>query len=209
MTPLETITHTIIHRLRQRAIPVGISNRHVHLSADHYDLLFPHEPLSIAKPLRQPGQFSAHQMVTLIGPKGTIDNVRILGPFRRQTQVEIASTNARELGVPAVVRQSGDLSGTPGMVLQGPGGTVEIREGVIVAKRHIHMNPLEALILGVQDNETVSVSVGSLERGLLFNNVTVRIDPDSVLEIHLDTDEANAAGLTGRGDSGTLIKTDH
>lgn len=205
MKQLEAITHQIIDRLRHQPIPVGISNRHIHLTAEDYGLLFPDEPLSMAKPLAQPGHFSAHQCVTLIGPKGSISNVRILGPFRSKTQVEIASTNARELGVPAVIRQSGQLSGTPGIIVRGPGGDLEIKEGVIVAKRHIHMNPLEALILGLKDKQEVSVAVGSEEREILLRNVTVRVDPASILEIHLDTDEANAAGLTGQGDTGTIV----
>ena len=206
MTKLETITNAVIDALRQRKIPVGISNRHVHLSAEDYEALFPGEPISAAKALYQPGHFAADQSVSLIGPKGTLEKVRVLGPLRRQSQIEISLTNARELGVAPVIRQSGELAETPGIILQSPYGQIELSEGVIVAKRHVHMSPLDALVYGLENNQEISVSVGSESRKLVFDQVTVRVDPNTILEMHLDTDEANAAGLSGRNDFGVLVK---
>ncbi|MEC4725577.1 phosphate propanoyltransferase [Shewanella sp. D64] len=205
-TQLEAFTNEIIGKLRSRDIPIGISNRHVHLCEKDYQTLFPNEPISISKMLTQPGHFASNQSVALIGPKGSIEKVRLLGPLRPKTQVEISLTNARELGVHGVIRQSGDLSQTPGIIISSDDGEVKIDEGVIVAKRHIHMSTLDALIFGLKDKQCISVYIGSGARKTRFDQVTVRADPNSRLEMHLDTDEANAIGLSGKSDFATILK---
>lgn len=205
MDAIETLTNEVIGVLKNREIPVGISNRHVHLSEQDYNTLFPNEPIAVAKPLGQPGHYAAKQCVDLIGPKGTLKNVRILGPLRPYTQVEIAQTNARELGVNGIIRQSGDLNGAADITIRSPHAEITASEAVIVAKRHIHMSPLDALLFGLKDNQDISVCIDSAERKTRFDQVTVRVDEKSVLEMHLDTDEANAAGL-GSNSFASLIK---
>lgn len=176
-------------------VNVGISNRHVHLSAEARKILFgPGYMLTYVKSLSQKGQYAARETVTMVGPKGTIEDVRILGPERKQTQVEISRTDMYKLGVNAPVRDSGDLKGTPGIVLIGPYGMLHLDRGVICAKRHIHMSPQDAANFNVHDRQEVLVRAEN-ERGLIFANVLVRVDESFVLELHLDTDEANAAGL--------------
>lgn len=149
---------------------------------------------SAKKALLQPGQYAAEQTVTLVGPKGQLKNVRLLGPLRSVSQVEISRTDARTLGIAAPLRMSGNLKGTPGIRLVSPFGELELSSGVIVAQRHIHMSPLDALILRVSHGDRVSVAIEGDERGLIFNNVAIRVSPDMRLEMHIDTDEANAAG---------------
>lgn len=195
----------VIAKLRARPVPVGISNRHVHITEQDFNLLFPGQTLTEVKALYQPGHYAAEQAVDLVGPKGTIKNVRILGPYRKQSQVEISATNARELGVKAPIRNSGDLAGTPGIKLVSPYGEVTLSEGVIIAQRHIHMSPLDAAVFNVKNEQNVSVAVGNEPRRVILNDVSVRVDPSVILEMHLDTDEANCAGLTGRGDVATII----
>jgi acetate kinase len=150
--------------------------------------------------LSQPGQFSAWETVNLIGPKGKIDQVRILGPFRKESQVEISRTEQFRLGIIAPVRDSGDIAGTPGLILEGEVGRVRLNKGVICSKRHIHTSPDEALALGLRDKDVVMVQVKGI-RTLIFGDVFVRVHPDFKLDMHLDTDEANAAqimeGVTG------------
>ncbi|NJD04421.1 MAG: phosphate propanoyltransferase [Ruminiclostridium sp.] len=176
-------------------INVGISNRHVHLSSNHRDVLFGEGScLTQIKSLSQKGQFAAKECVTLIGLKGSIEGVRVLGPERTETQVEISVTDMYKLGVDAPVRDSGDLAGTPGIILLGPKGMVSLKSGVICAKRHIHASPEDALYFNVKDRQEVLVFTMG-ERGLLFCNVLVRVHESFTLEFHLDTDEANAAGL--------------
>ena len=178
-----------------RLINVGISNRHVHLSSDHRDILFGEGScLTRIKSLSQKGQFAAKECVTLIGLKGSIEGVRVLGPERPETQVEISRTDMYKLGVEAPIRDSGDLDGTPGIILLGPKGMVSLKSGVICAKRHIHASPEDALYFNVKDRQEVLVFTMG-ERGLVFRNVLVRIHESFTLELHLDTDEANAAGL--------------
>ncbi len=135
----------VLSEMRQRPIPVGISNRHLHLCQRDYDTLFPNQTMSVKKELKQPGQYAADQTVTLVGPKGKLERVRILGPVRSKTQVEISKTDARTLGIPTPIRLSGDLKETPGIKLVSEMGEVNLAQGVIVALRHIHMSPIDAL----------------------------------------------------------------
>lgn len=178
-------------------IPVGVSNRHVHLSQEDLDTLFGKGyQLTNMKELSQPGQYACKEMVTVCGPKGAIEKVRILGPVRKQTQVEILAADCFKLGRNTTPKMSGELAGTPGITLVGPKGTVETREGLIIAQRHIHMSPADALKFGVHDGETVKIETEGI-RGGIFNNVAIRVTETSALECHLDTEEANAMGLSG------------
>ena len=185
-------------------VPVGISNRHIHVSQSDLETLFGNDyNLTPFKPLSQPGQFAAEEMVTLIGPKNCLNKVRILGPVRPNTQVEISRTDSFILGVNPPVRDSGSIIGTPGIIVQGPKGKIELKEGVIIAQRHLHLHTNEAEELGLKDKEWISIKFEG-ERGLTFDKVLVRISPNFAKDFHLDTDEANAAGLTN-GTLGTII----
>ncbi len=179
-------------------IPIGVSAHHVHLSEEDLGRLFGADhDLTPRAPLSQPGQFAAEEQVNLIGPKGRIDRVRVLGPVRNKTQVEISRTEEFRLGIQAPVRMSGDLGGTPGLILEGPVGQVRLEEGVICAHRHMHMTPEDALRLGLRDGDVLSVRAeGEGEREVIFGDVVVRVNPSYRLELHLDTDEANAAQVT-------------
>jgi acetate kinase len=179
----------------QIPIPIGVSAHHIHLSQADVERLFGVEHrLTPLSPLSQPGQFAGEEQLRLIGPRGSIDRVRVLGPERNQTQIEISRTEGYRLGIHAPVRMSGDLDGTPGLVLEGPAGQVEIRHGVIYAQRHMHMTPTDARRLGLEDGDVVRVRVEG-KRELIFGDVAVRVSPKFKLEFHLDTDEANAAEL--------------
>jgi acetate kinase len=179
-------------------IPVAVSARHAHLSAATIERLFgAGYRLRERAPLSQPGQFSAEETVTLIGPRGRLERVRLLGPPRAADQIEISRSDEFVLGVDAPVRLSGDLAGTPGITIEGPRGRVTIDSGVICARRHIHMSPTEAARLGVSDGQVVQVKVDTDGRDLIFGDVIVRVSDDFRLELHLDADEANAAGVTG------------
>lgn len=185
-------------------VNVGLSNRHIHVSQEHLELLFgKNYKLTEMKPLSQPGQYAAEEVVDVIGPKGTIKKVRILGPVRGKTQIEVSAGDARTMGVTAPVRDSGDLDGSPGCKIVGPNGEVEISEGVIVAARHIHMTPEDASKFNVKDKDLVCVETEG-QRGLIFKNVLIRVSPSYFLEMHLDIEEGNAAGLKN-GDSVELI----
>jgi putative phosphotransacetylase len=185
-------------------IPVGVSNRHVHLSQEHLEQLFgPGYELTVWKDLGQPGQYASKETVSVVGTKGIIENVRVLGPVRKKTQVEISRTDSFKLGLKAPIRDSGDLEGSAGCVLVGPKGMVSINSGVIIAARHIHMTPVEAGKYGLHDKDRVSVLVDG-ERALVFNNVLVRVNRNFALEMHLDVDEANSAWLNN-GDKVTMI----
>ncbi|MDI7245906.1 MAG: phosphate propanoyltransferase [Bacillota bacterium] len=187
-----------------KTIPVGISGRHVHVTQQDLETLFgPGSHLTCFKELSQPGQFAANEIVTLVGPKGIIPKVRILGPVRKATQVEISRTDGYTLGIDAPIRESGDLEGTPGVVIVGPYGPLKLDQGVIVAKRHIHFTPQLARDFGVADGEVVMVRTSG-PRALLFDEVVVRVRGDFALDMHVDTDEANAAGLK-QGDSVVLV----
>ena len=202
---LETTVTKVLDEMRERPIPLGISNRHIHLCAEDYDRLFPNHPISEKKELQQPGQYAADQTVTLVGPKGQLKNVRLLGPLRSTSQVEISRTDARTLGIAAPLRMSGSIEGTPGVRLISPFAELDLASGVIVAQRHIHMSPLDALILRVSHGDKVSVAINGDERRLIFDNVAVRVSPDMRLEMHIDTDEANAAGADNPQAFATLV----
>lgn len=185
-------------------VPVGLSNRHLHISEKDLAILFGEGyQLTPYKELKQPGQYAAEEKVDVVGPKSTLKGVRILGPVRPETQVELAMTDARALGVDAPVKESGKLEGTPGIKLVGPKGETEIDYGAIVALRHVHLSPEQAKEAGVVDKQVVSIRFGG-ERGLVFDNVLVRSGEGHNREIHLDTDEGNAAGLQN-GDLGEII----
>jgi acetate kinase len=154
--------------------------------------------------LSQTGQFAAQETVSLVGPKDRLDNVRVMGPPREHDQIELSRTDETALGIEAPVRLSGDLTSTPGIIVEGPAGRRSLQSGVISARRHIHMNPQDADRLGVLDGQTVQIRIDSNERDLTFGDVTVRVRPDFRLELHLDTDEANAAGVTN-GDWAELL----
>jgi putative phosphotransacetylase len=175
---------------------VGLSNRHVHLRKDHIDILFGegHE-LTPIKDLSQPGQFACDEKVDLVGPKRTIKGVRILGPARKETQVEISLSDGFTLGLEDVpVRDSGKIDGTPGLKLVGPKGEVVLDKGVIAAARHLHMHTSDAEKYGLKDKDLVQVKVGG-PRGLVFDNVLVRVNDEYALDMHVDIEEGNAAGL--------------
>lgn len=176
-------------------VPVGVSARHIHLSKEHINILFGEGyELKVFKELSQPGQFAAEETVAVIGPKGKFDKIRILGPARGKTQLEISRTDAFSLGVAAPVRESGKTEGTPGIKIVGPAGEVETTDGVIVAARHIHFHTSDAEKWGIQDKQLLSVKLNG-ERPLIFENVIARVSDSFSLDFHIDTDEANAAGV--------------
>jgi len=177
---------------------VETSARHVHLSRADLDVLFGKGyELTVKKDLSQPGQYACEERVTVVGPKKAIERVGILGPVRPASQVEVSFTDARTLGISAPVRESGDIAGTPGCKLIGPAGEVEIANGVIVAKRHIHFTPAEAEAAGVNDKEIVKVRVESEGRTTIFDDVVVRVNPNFSAAMHIDTDESNASAAFG------------
>jgi len=176
---------------------VETSARHCHLADQDLETLFGKgASLSIRKELSQPGQYATNDRVTLVGPKGEM-KVTILGPTRKQTQVEISLTDARALGLTPPVRESGDIKGSAPCKLIGPAGELELPEGVIAAKRHIHAAPQDAEKLGVRDKDVVAVRVKTPDRTLIFEDTIVRVNPTYALAMHIDTDEANAAGASG------------
>ncbi|MFI3209833.1 MAG: phosphate propanoyltransferase [Peptostreptococcaceae bacterium] len=176
-------------------LPIALSNKHIHLSKEHVEILFgAGYELKELKALSQPGQYACEEKVDLVGPKGTLKGVRVLGPERPNTQVEISLADCFVLGVKAPIKESGDIENTPGVKLVGPNGEVELSNGVIVASRHIHMSLEDAQNFGVKDKDLVSVrTFGS--RGLVFENVLVRARKDFALEMHVDVEEGNAAGV--------------
>lgn len=189
----------------EKFVPVAMSNRHVHLSKEDLEALFGEGyELTKMKDLSQPGQFACEEKVDVVGPKGTLKGVRILGPIRPATQVEISKFDARTMGVEGVVRASGNTAGTPGCILVGPKGQIELKEGVIVAARHIHMHTSDAPKFGLKDKDIVKVRVGK-ERAVVFENVVVRVHPEYALDMHIDIEEGNAAGINN-GDLGEIIK---
>ncbi|HUT78070.1 MAG TPA: acetate/propionate family kinase [Polyangia bacterium] len=183
----------VLHARRDWPIPVAVSAHHAHLSAEHVEALFgPGRRLTPRNELKQKGQFAAEETVDLIGPKGRVDRVRVLGPERPETQVEISRTEEFKLGIDAPIRASGDLAGSPSLTLRGGAGEVRLEQGVICALRHIHMAPEHALTYGIRDRDIVRVQLAG-ERSLIFGDVLVRVNPGWTLEMHIDTDEANAA----------------
>lgn len=176
---------------------VETSARHAHLSEKDLAILFGEgHTLTNVKDLSQPGQFACEERVTVVGPKRSLERVSVLGPTRKDTQVELSLTDARSIGVKAPVRESGDVAGSGACKLVGPCGEVELGEGVIIAKRHIHATPEDAQRLGLQDKEVVEVAVKSNGRSLVFDDVVVRVSPSYAWAMHIDTDESNAAGVT-------------
>jgi acetate kinase len=176
-------------------IPIAISGRHAHLCQGTIDALFgPGYQLKLRNPLKQVGQYGAKETIALVGPHGRIEHVRVLGPPRSEDQIEISRTDEVTLGLPAPLRISGDLRDTPGVTLEGPRGRVSLTGGLVCALRHIHMSPADAVRLGVHDHDVVRVAVDGA-RQVVFGNVVVRVADAYRLELHLDTDEGNAAGV--------------
>lgn len=174
-------------------IPIEISARHVHLSQKDFEALFgPGKELTFVKELSQPGQFLAKERVDIIGPKGTFERVAVLGPFRAESQIELSITDTRKVGIHHVIRQSGDTAGTPGCTLRNGERELKLKRGVIVAKRHIHMTPKDAIRFHVIDNDVVCVLTTSYERSVIYADVVVRVHKNFRLAMHVDTDEGNA-----------------
>ncbi len=190
---------------QNRDIPVGVSNRHIHLSAEHIEILFgAGHTLTWQKDLKQVGEFAAAETVTMVGPKGVIRGVRVLGPVRKNTQAEISRTDGFSLGVVPPLRDSGDIEQSASITIVGTQGSVTLTEGLICATRHIHMHNDDARHFGVSDGERVWVETGGT-RAVTLKNVLVRVKPDFCLEFHIDTDEANATGLKN-GDIVTIAR---
>jgi len=184
--------------MSEKKVLVEISARHVHVTQADLETLFgAGAVLHPKKNLSQPGQYASEEKVDLVGPKSTIKNVSILGPCRNASQVEVSLTDARTLGVTALVRESGSIEGTNGLTLVGPAGSVVLTKGLIAAKRHIHLTPEVAAAFGVKNSQIVSVKVGANERTTTFGDVVIRISEKFAPAMHIDTDEANAAGLSG------------
>ena len=199
MQNLETLVEAVVGRL---FIPLEASGRHVHVTKEQAMILFGHE-LTPKRPLSQPGQFLANERVTVKGPKGEFRNVAVLGPERREAQVEISLTDGRTLGVAPPIRPSGDVANSPGCTLVGSKGTVSISQGIIAAQRHIHMTPEDAKQFHVTDKQVVSLKTFT-DRPLVFEDVLVRISKDYATYAHLDYDEANACGFHD-GDLGRIL----
>lgn len=177
-------------------VPVGVSNRHVHINREACDILFgPDYELTIRSKVKQTGQYAANETVDLISEDGKIERVRILGPLRKDNQVEINFADARRLRLNPPIKESGDHEKTPGITLRGPKGSIQIEDGVLIAARHIHVPTNIAKLYDIEDGQIASVEVSGI-RGLVFENVMLRVREDYVLEMHIDTEEANAAGLS-------------
>ena len=184
---------------------VETSARHVHVTQQDLETLFgPGYELHPKKYLSQPGQFASEERVDVVGPKKTLSRVSILGPIRPATQVELSLTDARSIGVDAPIRESGDVAGSGACKLVGPCGEVEVKEGVIAAKRHIHMTPEDAAEYGIEDKAIVNVKINTPGRSLIFGDVVVRVSPKFSLAMHIDTDESNAA-CAGNGTMGEIV----
>lgn len=179
----------------KKMVPIAMSNRHLHLSQEDLETLFGKGyKLTKTKDLSQPGQFACDEKVDITGPKGTLKGVRVLGPVRPATQIEISVADGFVLGLQAPVRDSGKIEDTPGAKIIGPKGEIEIDKGIIVAARHIHMHTEDAEQFGLQDKDLVQVKIGGA-RGLIFDNVLVRVNPSYALEMHVDVEEGNASGI--------------
>lgn len=189
----------------EKTVMVETSARHVHVTEETLEILFGKGyQLTKKKDLSQPGQFACEERVQVIGPKNSFPAVSILGPTRPADQVELSASDARSIGVAAPVRESGDIAGSGACKLVGPKGEVELKEGVIIAKRHIHMTPEDAENYGVKDKQVVSVKIDSPERSLVFGDVVVRVSPKFKLAMHIDTDESNAV-MSGRDATGVIV----
>lgn len=196
---LDALTRKVLERL---FIELEASGRHVHVTKQQALTLFGHE-LTPQRELSQPGQFLAKERLTVLGPKGKFEKVAVLGPERPEGQVEVSLTDARTLGIAPPVRLSGDVKNSPGAILEGPMGTVALQQGVIVAKRHIHMTPKDAEAMGVKDRQVVKLQVYT-DRPTIFDDVVVRVHPSFQTRVHLDYDEANACGFQ-TGDLGRIL----
>lgn len=199
MQELDALVQSVVKRL---FVELEASGRHVHVTKGQALTLFGH-PLTPKRPLSQPGQYLAEERVTVIGPKGKFENVAVLGPERKEAQVEISLTDGRTLGIDPPVRLSGDVAGSPGAVLVGPRGWVELTQGVVAAKRHIHLTPEDAARFGVRDKQVVKLQALT-DRPLTFSDVAVRVSPEFASFAHLDYDEANACGFR-KGDLGRIV----
>lgn len=189
----------------EKTVMVETSARHVHVTEETLEILFGKGyQLTKKKDLSQPGQFACEERVQVIGPKNSFPAVSILGPTRSADQVELSASDARSIGVAAPVRESGDIADSGACKLVGPKGEVELKEGVIIAKRHIHMTPEDAENYGVKDKQVVSVKIDSPERSLVFGDVVVRVSPKFKLAMHIDTDESNAV-MAGRDATGVIV----
>ena len=197
---LELLTQQVMDRI---FVPLEASGRHVHVTSAQAQVLFGHK-LTPKRELSQPGQYLANERVTVVGPKGEFQNVAVLGPERPEAQVEISLTDARFLGLAAPVRPSGKVENSPGVTLKGPMGTVELKQGVIVAQRHIHVHPEDAQRLGVQDKQLVKLKTFTA-RPVIFEELLVRVHPEFRTSVHLDYDEANACGFKN-GDLGRILQ---
>lgn len=196
---LQSLAEAVLGRL---FLELEASGRHVHVTKEQAVALFGH-PLTPKRPLSQPGQYLANERLTVRGPKGSFENVAVLGPERKEAQVEVSLTDARALGIEAPVRLSGDVAGSPGAILDGSRGSVELRQGVVAAKRHIHLTPEDAARFGVKDKQNVKLKVYTA-RPCVFEDVTVRVSPEFASYVHLDYDEANACGFQ-KGDLGRIL----
>ena len=200
------VTRLVIEELEkfQRSVPIGVSNRHIHLDRADMDILFGQDSeLTFKKELGQPGQYACEETVTLHGPKGELSRVRVLGPLRSESQVEVSVTDGFALGVRPPIRESGKLKGTPGVTIVGPKGTIEKDTGTIAALRHIHLDPETAQRIGVKDKQMVKVEIRGLRGGIL-HNVLIRVSEQFAPEMHIDVDEANAMGVKN-GDRAYII----
>ena len=200
------VTRLVIEELEkfQRSVPIGVSNRHIHLDRADMDILFGQDSeLTFKKELGQPGQYAAEETVTLHGPKGELGRVRVLGPLRNESQVEVSVTDGFALGVRPPIRESGKLKGTPGVTIAGPKGTIEKDTGTIAALRHVHLDPETAQRIGVKDKQMVKVEIRGLRGGIL-HNVLIRVSEQFAPEMHIDVDEANAFGVKN-GDRAYII----
>jgi len=203
-TLVDAVWRQVSYRMRLPIVELEASGRHLHLSrADADTLLGPGVPLTPVNPLSQPGQYTCAERIRVVGPKGEFAAMGIIGPERVASQVEISATDALTLGVKPPVRLSGNLDGTPGITLVGPAGKVELTRGVMIAQRHIHMDPEFGQRHGIVNGQVVSVRVWG-PRGMTFNNVPVRLSPDFATYMHIDYDEANACGFY-KGMTGTII----
>lgn len=209
---VEMITKMVLQSLNQMEdksngfqVPVGVSARHIHLTQEHVEALFGEGYQLTKKKELMGGQYACNETVTIVGLKlRAIENVRVLGPVRKASQIEISATDAMKLGIKAPIRESGDIAGSAPIAVVGPKGALYMKEGCIIAMRHIHMSPADAAAAGVHDGDIVSVKADN-ERGTIFNHVKIRVNESFTLEMHIDTDEANASKIK-TGDKVTILK---
>lgn len=209
---IERITQMVLETIRKMEekssgyqVPVGVSARHIHLTQEHVEALFGQGYRLTKKKDLMGGQYACNETVTVVGLKlRAIENVRVLGPVRKASQLEISATDAMKLGIAAPIRESGNVAGSAPVAVVGPGGVIYLKEGCIIAMRHIHMSPADAAAAGVKDGDIVSVKADN-ERGTIFNQVKIRVSDSFTLEMHIDTDEANASKIK-TGDMVTIVK---